>query len=453
MNIRSVLFVIICIAAAWGVSLILTQQRVLLEGENKLQNIQQNITPFIWDFKVIEQDVVESFLPYWDTNTVDKTLTASSNKPQLSLNFSADVINTYRHHRLLLKTQTEFSGKLVLQFKTDLASAEYYYSPSLTLQGKIHDIDLAELSWKQLTGKQLSRGQQWGAKAHKVSSLVLIFSDLQNQLKIQSIALPMENKDLSVNHFTLDCSGKIEGQLSPLLQNVNVFNVSETCPLPSTYMWLKRQMQLQFPGSILTVKTWLPWNKLSSGPHKVNQNYTTIGIFNVVLYGFVVLMMLLAVIINRSCSLVKIFKNIKHYKTSQAYGLILFPSFVILIALLAWHPISLVAYKNLHFYFIWAVIQQLFLGYVLAEKVFYARSKDKITASLMAALVFSLLHLPSVSLFLLTFSAGFFWAMAWLTFKRVIPLAISHAVLALSFYAIASDKILYSAKVLHWFWE
>jgi hypothetical protein len=104
-------------------------------------------------------------------------------------------------------------------------------------------------------------------------------------------------------------------------------------------------------------------------------------------------------------------------------------------------------------YFLWAIFQQFILGYVLAERIFYARTDNRLVASLLAAAVFAIFHMPSVVLMMVTFIAGGFWAYAWLVFKRFIPLAISHSLLALMFYYVTSNNFLYSAKVLQWYWE
>ena len=152
-----------------------------------------------------------------------------------------------------------------------------------------------------------------------------------------------------------------------------------------------------------------------------------------------------------------LFKGMKQsfapYHLLLNYSVILIPSLLVLLALMFVKMPNVETFKLLPMYFLWAIFQQFILGYVLAQRIFYSRTQNRLLSSLLASAVFSLLHIPSFHLMAVTFVVGGLWAYAWLAFKRFIPLAISHSVLALMYYYVVSDQFLYSAKTFQWFLE
>jgi len=234
---------------------------------------------------------------------------------------------------------------------------------------------------------------------------------------------------------------------------------------------LNNQVKKTYPGSLLLLDGTELWQNPSI--HKINKSYTNNVLLNSILYGFVVLFIVIIVLITKVFDhqqqvteaeswykwLAKqlLFKGVKKsiapYHLLLNYSVVLIPSILVLLALTLVKTPSADVFQLLPMYFVWAIFQQFILGYVLAQRVFYNRTQNRLLSSLLAAAVFSLLHIPSFHLMLVTFVAGGLWAYAWLVFKRFIPLAISHSVLALMYYYVVSDRFLYSAKTFQWFWE
>jgi len=107
------------------------------------------------------------------------------------------------------------------------------------------------------------------------------------------------------------------------------------------------------------------------------------------------------------------------------------------------------AFNTLAFakYLIWAIIQQLIIGPFVATRLHRQCGLSSMESALLAGLVFSLLHFPNPALMLITAFAGTLWAWLWLRYRLLLPLAISHALLALSLFAWADSWWLTSGRV------
>jgi len=459
---------LIILAIVWFVSLELTKQRIVIEAENKKHSIQALQSPYVWDFVHFNQDVVESFQSYWHLDLAHSIHAKQSSNPQLSLNFSGQTLNPLLHDKLIIYSKKALLGKLKIQIKSRLDDKIFYYSPLLDLSGKVNEINLNQ-TWKGYTASAESADAVvWGNDLKKISSLVLIFSNPTAAIEIGKIELPYSQQKLSTTQVSVDCEGQIETlSANKLIQ----FELNHGCLFPSNYMWLKHKLAQQFPESLLSIKGVKSWQQ--SSLHTVNKPYTSNTILNAILYAVLLSSFLVVFWLRRKYATDKrsahqepwykwtakqmLFKGaktaIKPYHLLINYAVVLVPTLGLLIVMTFINFPELHAFKKLPLYFLWALIQQFLLGYVLAQRIFYSTTENRLLSALLAATVFSLLHAPSASLMFATFVAGGLWAYAFLVFKRLLPLALSHAVLALMFYHVVSDKVLYTAKVMQWFWE
>ena len=462
--------VVILLALAWFVSLQLTKQRVQLEAINKLHNIETNVSPYIWNFDSFSSDIVEPFQSFWRKEADGSQILSVTNNPQLSLNFSGEVLNTFQHSQLIINSLEELTGTLTIQAKVNLSSDNFYYLYNIPLSGKSVSISLNQ-TWTGVNSKSKSiDGFYWNKSAWKISSLVLQFNGAKT-IAIQSVMIPYNKSLKNGVNYNIACNGtRLQGDM-PQPDKFNAFVLKQNCWLPSNYMWLKTQVQRIYPGSVLLLDGVESWQQATT--HKINKSYTSNWILNSVLYIFIVLYVLLIVLITQIFRFKKestepekwyrwlakqmLFKGMKNsigpYHFILNYTVVLVPSALVFLTLMFIKIPGIEAFKLLPMYFVWAMFQQFILGYVLAQRVFYNRTQNRLLSSLLAASIFSLLHVPSFHLMLVTFIAGTFWAYAWLVFKRFIPLAISHSVLALMYYYVISDRFLYSAKTFQWFWE
>ncbi len=462
--------VIVLLVLAWFVSLQLTKQRVQLEAINKLHNIETNVSPYVWNFESFSSDIVEPFQPFWAKQADNNQIVSVTNNPQLSLNFSGEVLNTFQHSQLIINSLEELTGRLTIQAKVNLSSDNFYYLYNIPLSGKSVSISLNQ-TWMGVNSKSKNiDGFYWNKSAWKISSLVLQFNGAKT-IAIQSVMIPY-NKNLKNGvNYNIACNGsRLQGDM-PQPDKFNAFVLKQNCWLPSNYMWLKNYVQKTYPESILLLDGFKAWQKAT--PHKINKSYTDNLLLNSSLYIFIILYVLAIVLITQIFKFKKelteqerwykwlskkmLFKGMKNsitpYHFILNYTVVLVPSALVFLTLMFIKIPNTETFKLLPMYFLWAMFQQFMLGYVLAQRVFYNRTQNRLLSSLLAASIFSLLHIPSFHLMLITFIAGAFWAYAWLVFKRFIPLAISHSVLALMYYYVISDQFLYSAKTFQWFWE
>ncbi|HFC29440.1 MAG TPA: hypothetical protein ENJ44_00175 [Oceanospirillales bacterium] len=454
------------------VALFLTQQRIQLEAANKLNNIKLKQSPWRWDFVDFSDDVVESFQNNWQKKPdLAQIIALKGQNPQLSLNFSGETINARLHDFLTISAAKNMQGSIRLQVKTKLSDQAFYYSQTYRLKGKSVQLDLHK-NWLKIDKNNTKTAAVYAKDIPQISSLVLLFSNPKTDLVLNSVELAY-NQDLVINDFTIDCDGKNTSKdLNKNIDNkIAVFHLAENCLFPSNYLWLKQGLQQQYPESILRLKQKLILAKPTL--HKVNLSYTSIFWINFSLYALISIALLLVLFITvknkveadssheKSWLKQTIFyflkkgakKTITPYHLMLNYAVVLIPTVIIFGLMTIFKMPTINNFQHLPVYFIWAIIQQYVLGTILAENIFYKHTHNRLLAALLAATVFSLLHLPSVRLMLATFIAAGFWSYAWLVFGRLLPLALSHAVLALMFYAIISPQYLYSAKVLQWFWE
>jgi len=449
----SVLVIFLLFVMAWIAVLQLTQQRILLEAENKLRSIKSNQTSFVWNFIDFEADIVTPYQKNWQILHEPRSIFASkSSDPVLSLNFSGEILNAAHFDEIQLESPVKIQGMLKLQIKISHAENVFYYSGPIALSGSKHLLSLNREWFTIENGKKRDAEFNWPGDQSRISSLVLQFSQLKQDLYLSKISLPINDSNRPIVRYDVDCYGNTD-----LINEINhksqyVFELNESCWFPSTYMWLKSYLENSIPGSILSIK-----NKnfiFTPSLHKINNNYANNFQLNTLFY-FLILTLFIVVIVltvnNKSTtahSPLVVNKDVK-----KAYVLILGVSIIVLFVMALIKIPNLHTFEFLPMYFIWALFQQFILGYILAEKLFYAITQNKIVSSILAAIVFAILHLPSMTLFVLTFIGGLFWSYAWLSFKRLIPLAISHSLLALMLYYCISNHVLYSARVFHWFWE
>ncbi len=87
-------------------------------------------------------------------------------------------------------------------------------------------------------------------------------------------------------------------------------------------------------------------------------------------------------------------------------------------------------------YFLWALVQQtLFQFYLLGRlRVIFSHWPAWLLCGV-NGLAYGLVHFPDYRLILLTVPAGFLWSYCYLRFRALLPLACSHACLAVGYYA------------------
>ena len=218
-------------------------------------------------------------------------------------------------------------------------------------------------------------------------------------------------------------------------------------------MWLKSHLIEKFPESILTIKGISSWQ--SPKLHKINHQYSSIESINAVLYAYVLLVLIIVYwVFSRKPKVIDSWvSTISEPNLLKSWLFILSPTILLFIPMLWMNQFNLAFLNAFPQYFVWAMVQQFFLGFILSEKIFFTKTCHRFYSALAASLIFATLHLPSFAMFGLTFVAGLFWAYSWLKFKRLLPLALSHSLLALVLYAIIDESVLYSAKVFQWFWK
>lgn len=450
----SVLVVFCLFVIAWIIVLQLTQQRIQLEAKNKMKAVTTNQTPFNWKFETFNTDIVTPYQKYWKVQKSDSTIYAEKDSnPVLSLNFSGEKVNTDHYNTLQLKSSIKLHGTLKLQIKVSHEDGMFYYSNPIKLSGNDQVISL-EQEW---TGVDENNNKvndfKWPGIKNHISSLVLQFTNPEDILFLSSVKLPYVSRTGGIRELVyIDCKGDYGTHFQPEAIDYNFFVLNEPCWLPSNYMWLKDFIGNNFPGAFFMIDNTELIMDVSV--HKVNKNYSKNILINSIFYTLVVFFIVLVYYLsNSNRQVAHVFKKNKIYGWVTTYTVILGVSLILLIVM-SWFKFPDVStFKLFPMYFLWAIVQQLILGYVLAEKFFYKKTQNKFLSSLFAATIFSLFHLPSITLVIVTFIAGYCWSYAWLTFKRIIPLAISHTLLALMFYYVISSRILYSARVFHWFWE
>jgi hypothetical protein len=94
----------------------------------------------------------------------------------------------------------------------------------------------------------------------------------------------------------------------------------------------------------------------------------------------------------------------------------------------------------------WALLQQWLLLRAITPRMRLFVASDA-SACLAAGALFGLLHLPNLSLMLLTFGAGTAWAWLGLRHRALLPLVASHAILGLSLFAVVPPWLVRSAEI------
>jgi membrane protease YdiL (CAAX protease family) len=99
-------------------------------------------------------------------------------------------------------------------------------------------------------------------------------------------------------------------------------------------------------------------------------------------------------------------------------------------------------------YFLWALLQQsLFQFYLLGRLlVLVPRS----LAIVLTGLAYGLVHLPDVGVCVATSAAGLVWTVLYFRYRRLGPIALSHAILGVAMYAWVCDRDLFTWWASSW---
>jgi sugar phosphate permease len=84
-------------------------------------------------------------------------------------------------------------------------------------------------------------------------------------------------------------------------------------------------------------------------------------------------------------------------------------------------------------YLPWAWLQQVLFQYYLLGRVRVLYRQD-LTASILCGLIYGAVHFPHLEIMVLTSVVGSVWSYCYLKFRRLIPIAVSHALLGSSYY-------------------
>ena len=405
----SLIIVLALLFGAWYVSLQLTKQRIQLESFNKSNNQQQQSTPYVWDFESFG-DIVGSFQYFWHRPIGKNYIYAiKGSNPQLSLNFSGESISTYEHSRLVIHSSEGLNGSLKLQTKSNLEDGSYYYLPKFNLSGTKQIIDLRN-SWRGVNKQGVKTNQlKLNQITPHMTSLVLQFTNQHDKIYIDSISMPYNTYEKDGEaEYKINCLGEFDSKKTPDIQSHYMFVLSEPCWLPSQYMWLNDTIRKKYPSSFLRIDDL----ELITKPtlHKINKPYTQNVSINTIFYlylGFFLVVIYLLLRFNYSHNasqkqelwyklLAKqlLFRGIDkaifphHFMIN--YLVILVPTLIAILAMSFIALPDLSTFKNFPMYFVWAVFQQFILCYVLADRIFYTRTNNRLVASLLAASVFAI---------------------------------------------------------------
>ena len=97
-------------------------------------------------------------------------------------------------------------------------------------------------------------------------------------------------------------------------------------------------------------------------------------------------------------------------------------------------------------YLAWAGLQQWLLCVVLADRLRVLVGSTR-WATLVAAVMFALMHTPNQALMQFTLLGGLLWVPLWLRCRRLLPLVLSHASSGLILSTLLPPEILRSAEV------
>ncbi len=122
--------------------------------------------------------------------------------------------------------------------------------------------------------------------------------------------------------------------------------------------------------------------------------------------------------------------------------------------------------QNLIQYPLWAIVQLMLLGPVVAKQIqlilynseLNAQSQERLFLSaLFAGFIFSLSYAPSFTLMGITYFLGVLWSYLYLKYRTIIPLAVAHGVLTALFIEVAPWDFHIDSEIglhyYHWLWS
>ncbi|GEM_PF-4141456 len=269
-----------------------------------------------------------------------------------------------------------------------------------------------------------------------------------------------------------------------------VHQLSKPCALPESILWLEKQIRTQaghlliphtailppwpfghflalmlFAGVVMAMIWFCRSAQKVTGPIAHSSQILWLGLVFLLLAGTYVLTgafdrlgslpratgLAASAIIGLSLFVWALFNDFKQLisaptKAGAAAVLILLGSGLIGFLLLSSHHQTIRATAFVA-YFSWAIFQQIVIGPVLAQRLHQRCRLSVIESAALAGLVFALLHFPNPMLMLATIIAGSIWAWLWLKYRLLLPLAISHAVLALALFTFSGQWWLASGRV------
>ena len=123
--------------------------------------------------------------------------------------------------------------------------------------------------------------------------------------------------------------------------------------------------------------------------------------------------------------------------------------FTVLTAITIFYPlsdISRIRMDRFVRYLLWALVQQYLICVVVGERL-NALTKNAWLSAYLCATAFALLHTPNATLMLATFLGELFWCRIYLHDKGLIPITLSHAMVATLLTATLPITVLRSIEV------
>lgn len=401
-------------------------------------------------------DIVSSFRANWEANS--EGVHAVTDNPEISLDLSGAVIvpsiQQMIHIELKHNQSVGSQGRVKFEFSNQRQQI-FYDSPTLSWSNIKSGFDLSSVSWKinKPDENQASQFIKW----QEIAAL--------DALVIRFYSIPIEDltiKSIEINQTQLK-QPYPESQL-----NCQSHDSRHSCYFTNQMKYLDVQMaqsgyaqQLSFSTTINHIPNWfsllmawlllmmlcLAWisHKRAWAVGFITAVFLVIwGVHHQSLLIYLGYIQWFAVIL--MLGLIFMCRNYFKWPASKAMPVWLVSmALAVLMLFISGFNLSFVA--DLPQYLLWAWVQQLIIGPILAQFIHKQLGLSRLMTVCLVGVLFSIVHSPNHMLMMATLIGGVAWSYAWLRYENIYANAVSHAVLALLFYQLMPEALLGSARV------
>jgi hypothetical protein len=401
-------------------------------------------------------DLVGAYANDW--RMTDDGIVSMHSQPVMSLNLAGQALDPVLYQQLLIDLAVQGSRTAGSEFRLEFArqsESVHYYSPVFDPNTAPLTIRLTEHRWQQLDaqGKPVGASMAWSELGELDSLVVRFYLTEGAAVEVRRMGLQQTQARQWAMPKTQDCEHTVTwpwvcwltNQMIHLDQMHNTGSSVQHMAFPVLTDWMPA-IWLVLAWLVVLLVVWLirpqalkvVWGLVTLVFALIYVLHQPVMLSLTIQLRYVVMLLALVLLFTYARRI---------WRVQHSAWPVLLATALLAAAAFFWLSIPLSSLNSLPAYFVWALVQQTLLGPVFSDELKSHLQLSNATTAWLVGVLFAIIHAPNQALMLATLVGGVVWSASWLLYRNIYVNAVSHAVLALLFYAVSPDAWLGSARI------